>query len=246
MLFQSLPPTRYDLNFSIAGIPVRVHPLFWLVALFLGSSGDLLLIPIWIIVVFISVLIHELGHALAFRRYGLDSHILLHFMGGLTVPEAAPWGRDWANVSPDPGQQILISLAGPFAGFFLATLVFTGVIVSGGTVLTAKLFGLIPIPLSPILPFGGRVLGSFVALMLWVNLFWGLINLVPVFPLDGGQVARNVLLKYDPRDGLRKSLWVSVIAGGIVALASLFFLGSIFMAVLFGILAYQSYRSLNV
>ena len=64
MLFQSPPPTRYDLRFSIAGIPVSVHPVFWLIALLFGSSGDPLLIPIWILVVFVSILVHELGHAL--------------------------------------------------------------------------------------------------------------------------------------------------------------------------------------
>jgi len=244
-LFQMPPPTQYDLRFTIAGIPVRVHPLFWLVALLLGSTGDLLQIPIWVFVVFISVLIHELGHALAFRSYGQDSQIVLHFAGGLTIPEPVSWGFGRANVSPTPTQQIFISLAGPFAGFLFAMLVLGGVIVSGGTVLTTKLFGLIPIPLTPILPFGGRILAIFVVLLLWVNVFWGLVNLVPVFPLDGGQVTRNVLVKYDPWDGVRKSLWISVIAGGLVAVASLLLLRSIYMAVLFGFLAYQSYRSLN-
>ena len=84
--FQPTPTSRYDLRFSIAGIPVRVHPLFWLIALLLGSSGDLLQIVIWIFVVFVSIVVHELGHAFALRWYGLRSQILLHFSGGLTIP----------------------------------------------------------------------------------------------------------------------------------------------------------------
>ncbi|MDL1911455.1 hypothetical protein FBQ81_12330 [Chloroflexi bacterium CFX6] len=246
MLFQSPPPTRYDLRFSIAGIPVRVHPLFWLIALLLGASGDLLTIPIWILVVFVSILIHELGHAFAFRRYGMNSYIVLHFAGGLTIPEATSWGAGWANVAPSPRQQIIISLAGPFAGFLFAALVIAGVFFSGGTVLTTMLFGFLPLPLTPILPFGGRILGVFVALLLWVNIFWGLINLLPVYPLDGGQVARNVLIQYDPLDGARKSLWVSVVTGAVVALAAFLFLRSVYMALLFGILAFQSYQFLQV
>ncbi|NUQ84277.1 MAG: site-2 protease family protein [Anaerolineales bacterium] len=246
MLFQSPPPTRFDLRFSIAGIPVRVHPLFWLIALLLGSSGDLLTIPIWIFVVFVSILIHELGHAFAFRRYGMDSHIVLHIAGGLTVPESTPWGRGWANVAPSPRQQIVISLAGPLAGFLFAALVIAGVFFSGGTVLTTMLFGFLPLPLTPILPFGGRILGVFAAMLLWVNIFWGLINLLPVYPLDGGQVARNVLIQYDPLDGARKSLWVSVVTGAVVALAAFLFLRSVYMALLFGILAFQSYQFLQV
>lgn len=244
-MFQSPPPTRFDLRFSIAGIPVRVHPLFWLVALLLGSSGDLIQIPIWISVVFISILIHELGHAFAFRRYGIHSQIVLHFMGGLTIPESTPWGGGWANVAPSPNQQIVISLAGPFAGFFFTAVVITGVLFSGGTVLTSTLFGFLPLPLTPVIPFGGRVLGIFVSLLLWVNIFWGLINLLPVFPLDGGQVVRNILIQYDPLDGMRKSLWVSVVTGGIIALAAFLFLRSIYMAFLFGMLAFQSYQALQ-
>ena len=244
MLFQTLPPTRYDLRFSVAGIPVRVHPLFWLIALLLGSSGSLLQIPIWIFVVFISVLIHELGHAMAFRFYGVHSQIVLHAMGGLTIPEAAPWGSGWANVSPSPKQQIIISLAGPFAGFLFAVLIMMIVIFTGGTLHTSILFGLIPLPLTAIL--GGQLLSIFITLLLFVNVFWGMFNLLPVYPLDGGQVIRNVLIQYDPIDGARKSLWVSVIAGGIIALFGLLVMRSVYIAFLFGILAFQSFQSLQM
>ena len=245
-LFQVPPPTRYDLNFAIVGIPVRVHPLFWLIAVLLGSSSnDLLQILIWVLVVFVSILIHELGHALAFRRYGQDSYIVLHFAGGLTIPESVAWGSGWANVTRTPNQQIFISLAGPFAGFLFAGFVIAGVVILGGDVLTSRLFGLISLPAAALIPFGGRVLSVLVTLLLWVNVFWGLINLLPVFPLDGGSVARNILVQYDPLDGVRKSLWISVITGGLVALAGLLLLGSIYMALLFGFLAFQSYQSLQ-
>ena len=223
---------------------MRVHPLFWLIALLLGSSGSLLQIPIWIFVVFISVLIHELGHAMAFRFYGVHSQIVLHAMGGLTIPEAAPWGSGWANVSPSPKQQIIISLAGPFAGFLFAVLIMMIVIFTGGTLHTSILFGLIPLPLTAIL--GGQLLSIFITLLLFVNVFWGMFNLLPVYPLDGGQVIRNVLIQYDPIDGARKSLWVSVIAGGIIGLFGLLVMRSVYIAFLFGILAFQSFQSLQM
>lgn len=245
MMFQALPPTRYDLRFSVGDVPVRVHPLFWLIALLLGSTGDLLTIPIWIFVVFVSVLIHELGHALAFRFYGIRSQIVLHAMGGLTIPDAAPWGGGWANVAPSPKQQIVISLAGPFAGFTFAMLLMAGVAVSGGSLLTSRLFGILPLPLTAIMPFGGNLLSVFLTMLLFVNIFWGIFNLLPVFPLDGGQVTRNVLIQYDPWDGARKSLWVSVIAGAVIALAGLLLMRSIYIAFLFGLLAFQSYQSLQ-
>jgi membrane-associated protease RseP (regulator of RpoE activity) len=245
LLFQPPPPTRYDLRFSIAGIPVSVHPLFWLITLLLGSTGDLLLIPIWILVIFVSVLVHELGHALAFRRYGQRSRIVLHFAGGLTIPEPVYWGSGYANVGLSPNQHIFISSAGPGAGFIFALFIIILVTVMGGSVITTRLFGFIPLPLNALLPFGGRVLSVMLSMLLWVNVFWGLINLVPVYPLDGGSITRNVLIQVDPIDGVRKSLWISVIVGVLVALAGFIFLRSLFMALLFGLLAFQSYQALQ-
>lgn len=246
LLFQVPPPTRYDLRFNLAGFPVRVHPLFWLIALLLGSgSGDPLQILIWVLVVFVSILIHELGHALAFRRYGLSSQIILHFSGGLTVPESTLWGSRWANVALGPNEQIFISVSGPGAGFLFAALIIGGVIVSGGSILTTRLLGFIPLPVFASLPFGGQILGALITSLLWVNIFWGLINLMPVYPLDGGNVARYILLQVDPINGVRKSLWVSVITGGLIALIAFFLLHSVYMAILFGFLAFQSYQSLQ-
>ena len=92
-LFQPPPPTRFDLRFSVAGFPVRVHPLFWLIAILFGSSaGSPAKVMAWIIAIFVSITIHELGHAFALRRYGVESQIILHAAGGLTVPESVSWG----------------------------------------------------------------------------------------------------------------------------------------------------------
>jgi Zn-dependent protease len=228
----------------VAGIPVRVHPLFWLIALLLGSSANLIQLLIWVVVVFLSVLVHELGHALAMRRYGMPSNIILYWGGGLTVPEPVKWGYNWANVSLTPTHQIFISLAGPFSGFLLAGLVLAGVAATGGSIRVPMLLGVIPIPVASV-PWGGMVATALVGTLLWVNIFWGLINLMPVFPLDGGNVARHLLLKADPPDGVRKSLWLSVVTGGILALIGLLLLRSVFMALLFGFMAFQSYQTLR-
>ena len=246
LLFQVPPPTRYDLNFSVAGIPVRVHPLFWVISFLFGfSSANLLYTFIWVLAIFLSVLVHELGHAFAFRRYGLRSSIVLHFAGGLTVPESVSWGSTWANVALSPREEIVISLAGPFSGFLLATLLVGGVVVSGGSVAVDWLLGFIPLPAVTSLPFGGAFVTLLFAILVSVNVFWGLINLAPVYPLDGGNVARYALLQHDPYDGVRKSLWLSVVAGGVMAFIGLVFLRSMYMALLFGFLAFQSYQSLQ-
>ena len=199
----------------------------------------------WVLAIFLSVLVHELGHAFAFRRYGLRSSIVLHFAGGLTVPESVSWGSTWANVALSPREEIVVSLAGPFSGFVLATLLVGGVVVSGGSVAVDWLLGFIPLPAVTSLPFGGAFVTLLLAILVSVNVFWGLINLVPVYPLDGGNVARYALLQHDPYDGVRKSLWLSVVAGGVMAFVGLVFLRSMYMALLFGFLAFQSYQSLQ-
>jgi hypothetical protein len=62
--------------------------------------------------------------------------------------------------------------------------------------------------------------------------------------LDGGNVTRNILIQTDPLNGLRTSLWASVITGAGVAIAGLL-LQQIYMAFLFGMLAFQSFQALQ-
>src|SRR5438445_1491911 len=112
MLLGSVPPTPYDLTFSLFRIPVRVHPLFWLVALLLGMNiRPPLYVVIWVAVVFVSILVHEMGHALAIRQFGWWPSILLYTFGGLAMYQ--PTYRD-------ARKQMMILLAGPMAGFLLA------------------------------------------------------------------------------------------------------------------------------
>jgi Zn-dependent protease len=155
------------------------------------------------------------------------------------------WGSGLASVALTPNQEIFISLAGPFSGFLLAAFAIMGTLVVGGSVTMGTLLLVLPVPVNVVLPFGVAVLNSFVLNLLWVNIFWGIFNLVPVYPLDGGHVTRYVLLKADPLNGVRKSLWVSVIAGISFALIGFFLLCSTYMAILFAFLAFQSYQTLQ-
>lgn len=243
-LFQPPSSTPYDLRFSIVGIPVRVHPVFWVISLLFGFyAGSIEQILIWVVVVFVSILIHELGHSLAMRFYGTDSYIVLHGMGGLAIPTTARrGGGQWGNSTPDWVRGVLISLAGPFAGFLLASLVVAGVALSGGVVFVDWIWGFIPFPIAFLMD-GSAIMNSVISTMLWVNVFWGLINLLPVFPLDGGQVSRYLFVRFDPWDGVKKSLLLSVIAGGAIAITGFVLLKSIYMGFLFGLLAYQSYQA---
>jgi stage IV sporulation protein FB len=244
-LFEEPPVTRYDLHFVLAGIQVRAHPLFWLMAILFGySSGNLIYLMIWIVCVFVSILFHELGHALMMRRFGQPSHIVLYMGGGLTVPEPTWWGIGGANIAFRPSQDVVMSLAGPGAGFLLAVLTLGAVVAAGGSIVITTLRGILPMPMA-ILPAGGAIVNWFVMQMIWINIFWGLINLMPVLPLDGGHIAQRILTSADPWNGRRKSLWISCVTGAIVALLGLVLLESLFMVLLFGLLSLQSYLSLR-
>jgi Zn-dependent protease len=246
MLLAEPSGTRFDLTFRLIGVPVRVHPLFWVVSALLGfSSRDPLFVVIWVGVVFVSILVHEFGHAVAMRRYGDSPRIVLHAMGGLTIPEPTPWGRTWAQVAPGGKERILISVAGPAAGFLLAGLVVFIMIAAGVTLGVGSAFGVVQLPASTLQSEGLRYLGVIISSLLWVNVGWGVINLLPVYPLDGGNITRQLLLMADPAGGVRKSLWVSVAVGAAVAVLGWVVLGSPWISVLFGLLAFSSYGMLR-
>ncbi|MBN1206571.1 MAG: hypothetical protein JXB05_16915 [Myxococcaceae bacterium] len=156
------------LRFRVAGFPVQIHPLFLLTALATGATGyrGVGLMLVWSCVVFVSVLIHELGHALAYRRFGGAASIQLHGLGGTTTGEGAE--------QLTHRQSLWVSLAGPAAGFLL-----------GGLVLALQ-------SLTPVGQAGGLVAFA-VGALLWVNFGWGLINLLPMVPLDGGHALAAVI-----------------------------------------------------
>ena len=74
--------------------------------------------------------------------------------------------------------------------------------------------------------------------------FWTLLNLLPVYPLDGGQIARELLTLQNPREGIRNSLILSVAAGAGVAIYA-FLHNDTFLAIFFGLLAFSSYQLLQ-
>lgn len=245
MLFGEPARTQFDLHFQVAGIPVRVHPLFWLVSLVMGASGATgsdnagALVLIWIGVVFVSILIHELGHSLMMRRFGQSSHIVLHMMGGLAIPDSASFG---GRAARSPLNSILISAAGPGAGFLLAAIVVGLIYVAGGEIsFPFESLG----NLWTIHNIRNYYLYVLFHYLLYVNIFWGLVNLLPVYPLDGGQISREIFTLKDPWHGMVRSLWLSVFTSGAMAAVGAFYFSSIFMALMFGSLAFSSYQILQ-
>jgi Zn-dependent protease len=146
------------LRFQLFGFPVLVQPGFFFIASIVLVFGLQAQSPLWmiassILVIFVSILVHELGHAVVSRAFGLQVHgIFMHGFGG--------------HVTHAPGttrQRLMISLAGPAAGFLLAG-VCLGVFLISRNPLTSE-----------IMSYG-----------LFINLVWSAFNLLPIFPMDGG------------------------------------------------------------
>jgi Zn-dependent protease len=150
------------IQFRLGAVPVRIQPWFFVTALLIGPH-HLPGIALWLPVVLVGVLIHELGHALAVRRRGLEPAIELHGFGGVT---------SWqGGTAMPPAQRALISAAGPAVG----------VTVGAVALVAAKL-----------LPPGQPLLGELLQYAVWVNLGWGLLNLLPILPLDGGMIVGSL------------------------------------------------------
>lgn len=242
--------TPYDLHFELLGFPIRVSPWFWLGGLIWGfrPDADGISILLWITVLFISILVHELGHAIMMRRLGRNARVVLYFMGGLAIEESgSPWSLDYGRQGRTTTEQIWISAAGPGAGFLLAALTAMGVYATGGSVTPYIAFDSLPYFFSEL---GGGLAGNqhlqlFIEYMLYINFFWSLINLLPVIPLDGGQIAQAVLTQQDPWQGVAKALWLSVFVGAAAAVIFGILLHEMFMLVLFASLAFSCYMTLQ-
>jgi membrane-associated protease RseP (regulator of RpoE activity) len=229
MLFdqQQMQPTPFDLRWQMFGIPVRVHPVFWLVMFLLGPHRPEQAV-LWVIAGFISILVHEMGHALSAKAYGSSAEILLYGFGGLAFHHLP---SSWV------GPRIAVLFAGPGAGFVLAGLAFgVGLIFCGEpTVGVLEFFQGNPFVFVNREAIG---LSRFLGYMLWINIWWGLMNLLPVFPLDGGQITRIFLTWRFPGKGESWARQLSI-GAAVCVVAFAIYIQDWYLAVLFGLLAFD-------
>ncbi|MEM1159119.1 MAG: M50 family metallopeptidase [Verrucomicrobiota bacterium] len=200
------------LRFTLFGFPVMVHWLFWLIAFLLGGGLFMQSAREWpdvfvrMVVIFFSILVHELGHAAAARLFGLRPGIAFHGLGGLTY---------FSGGSLERWQHFLVVAAGPLSSLALA----------GCFVILLPLENISP--LMPTLIWTGVIL----------NVAWTIINCLPVLPMDGGQMLRDIL---GPKHE-RTACTIGAVVAALVIIPAVLFKFYI-LAVLMGFLAYSNFK----
>jgi len=296
--------TPYDLHFRLLGFPIRIHPAFWVVALlmgFYGGDNEPLTVLAFMVAVLVSIIVHELGHALMFRRYRIESHVVLYHFGGLAVPDSmdsvAGYGRSSRY------QQLMVSIAGPLAQLLLAMVVILGLRLGGYTDGVVSRYlpfhytadpikgpsffdrqaerenaydgeNIVPDRIQGISERDKRALAgcdadadgeisrvelsrielayylpnepaaNFVFSLVFVSIFWALLNLMPVYPLDGGQIARELFQLSGTSAAIEKSLMLSIATGGILGVLG-FRAQQPMVAFMFLMLAWSSFQTLQ-
>ncbi|GAB4188574.1 MAG: site-2 protease family protein [Roseiflexaceae bacterium] len=213
---------------TIAGIPIRIHPTFFLVLAFgallwgreHGGNGALFGV-LMMVLLFACVALHELGHALAARRVGIATkEILLQLVGGVAV---------LARIPTKPSHELLISVAGPLVNVLLAVLLALAGVLSGA-------FGQVT-PATLVAQLGEVSLAGGLLWLIQANIALVLFNLLPAFPLDGGRILRATLaFKLSPTTATR----IATITGqGIAILIGGYALMT--MNLLLGLIAFMVY-----
>jgi Zn-dependent protease/CBS domain-containing protein len=175
---------------TVAGIGIHIHATFLILLAWIwldgyrraGAAGAAAGVA-FVLAVFASVVLHEYGHALTARRYGIPTRdITLLPIGGVARLERMP---------RDPRQELMIAIAGPAVNVVIAAVLWVGLRAFTGEGLAAAL--------AEPGPGTGR---EFIGRLLAANVTLVVFNLIPAFPMDGGRVLR-ALLAMRQRDYVR-------------------------------------------
>ncbi len=182
-------------RFRVFGFPVTIDISFVIIVAILGwqPGGALRDFVVWLLMVPVTVLVHELGHAFVARTTGASPSIHLAGLGGLTT-----------YVPPRPvsrTRSVAISVAGPAVGIVI------------GLALVAYKRGV---------GVHSELESSIVDMAIWTTLAWSLLNLLPILPLDGGQTMRE-LLPGSPAKRATRAAMVSVVVAVAAALVAVKF-----------------------
>jgi Zn-dependent protease len=210
-------------HFRLLGVPIRVEPLFLVIAALMGYQlRPLWLVFVWILIVFVNVLVHEMGHAIAFKFAGQRSAVVLHAFGGFTVPTGG--GRRQMSKA----MSIVVSLSGVGAQLLLIYLP-ARILWESDWLASQPLWHPTLAPQFSWIPI--------LHYTMFVSLWWSVLNLLPIRPFDGGHVAEE-LLGFER--ACKLSIGVAAVAALVAAVQFTFFTG-IFLAMF----AFLNYRELQ-
>lgn len=205
------------IRFSVFGIPVTVQPFFWITLALIGgalradSALAILFVCLFLMAGFLSILIHELGHALTARKFGAYSEITLQAFGGYAAYHGVRLTRP---------QSFAVTAAGPLLQ-----------IVAGLAVYLSF----------PLLPPVSREIAYLLQTFVWISIFWAVLNMLPILPLDGGQLLNAVL---GPQR-IRVTLWVTIICACVVGILMYQRTGSIIFPIFLAMFAWQAWQALR-
>jgi Zn-dependent protease/CBS domain-containing protein len=158
----------------VGGVPVRIHVTFWLLLVYVwwvaNATGHSPAMQVGLVAsIFLCVLLHEIGHVLVARRFGIATRsITLYPIGGISRLESMG----------EPRQEAWIALVGPLVSLLIGGAIWLGLVLAGGGLHWAAI---------------GTGKGSFLEWLAVANLVLGVFNLLPVFPMDGGRAFRALL-----------------------------------------------------
>jgi Zn-dependent protease len=223
---QQASGSPFDIKLRLFRIGLLITPSFWIwnaiwgaiIYFYIGGLQRVapvyIYILIWVGVMLVSTLVHELGHAITARIFGQGTDILLSREGGGTVgeyPELSTWKR------------IVVIFMGPFAGFsFVALIVFFDPFTSNWNDLmdlwelhALKLNWCLVDKIDPLLRINRPTLYVLsLWLLLGINLFLNIFQLFPIIPTDGGMIFKEICCYISPNQGLKTAFAVSVLVGG--------------------------------
>jgi stage IV sporulation protein FB len=207
----------FVIRFSIFGIPVEIQPFFWVSLVILGgatqadSAAAIFQIALFVLAGFISILVHELGHALTARAFGAQCSITLQSFGGYAA---------YAGVSLNRLQRFLVTAAGPGIQIVLGIAVLLSI---------------------PYIPFLNHHSWYLLRTLMFISFFWSILNLLPVLPLDGGQMLNAIL---GPQR-IKITLWTTIVVAIAASLSMYTYTRSIIFPIFLGMYAWQAFQDLK-
>ncbi|HZZ82534.1 MAG TPA: site-2 protease family protein, partial [Gemmataceae bacterium] len=209
-------------------INVFIHWSFWLLPLWvmLNQHEDSIL-PLWmnltlIAALFGCIVLHEFGHALTARHFGIRTRsITLSPLGGIAQLE---------RMSHEPKEEVWIAIAGPMVNVVIAAGLGTFLLL--GIILDPKLFETAP--------------GTFLGMLLLLNIVMVVFNMIPAFPMDGGRVLRAILAgSMGLLEGARVAVIVGTVFAVLIGVVGVFLFGNPWMVLIAAFVIWSGFQELR-